>query len=643
MKNNNKKQNKKGFLALFGMTSSVFALCTLLVFTACKKDFLDTPANSAMDAETVFSTPGLAQEAIKGVLMSFGETNSYRGRFIAFYGPNSDLELRKSLSADKYGSDDAQSLCTYNTSPGNGQMATDNNAWAKFYEGIERANIAIVSIKKYGDLSDPLMAQILGEFITLRAVLYNDLLKGWGNCVARFEPANEQTISLPRVDRDVVLKQLLADLEEAAELTAWPNAMSVTTKAERINKAFVKGMRARIALTAGGYSQHLSDAPSNELTLSTDPDLAPEKMYAIAKKECVDVILSGTCRLLDYETFWKKFCGEEHKAGEEELWSIPFANDPTKGARGRVLFDLGVPHTNKDKYVDGQAGKGGSTLLNPTLFFDYEKEDVRRDVTCVPWKWADGKKVISADGRDWYIGKFRYEWLSSNMWTNTNTNDDGLNYLYMRYSDILLMAAEAINEIDGPASAAPYLQEVRDRAYPNNPEKVFTYMAQATAGKNAMFKAIVDERALEFAGEMLRKNDLTRWNLLKVKMDDAKAKTQAWASGSDYTSTFNGKTYPYSTLPWDPSADGNHGAYKLYYKTAADGEDIIIYGLNYGDLPVAPDASYTGTKDWNLDNKTYWNWFYYRDPNKQPYWPIWQNFVNLSNGLLNNDGYNMPE
>src|SRR5690606_28499402 len=108
----------------------------------------------------------------------------------------------------------------------------------------------------------------------------------------------------------------------------------------------------------------------------------------------------------------------------------------------------------------------------------------------------------------------------------TSTNDDGLNWLYMRYSDVILMAAEAINELDGPAAAAPYLRMIRQRAFPNHPDKVNSYIQQASASKEAFFNAIVDERALEFTGEMLRKGDLIRWNLLGTKLNEAKVKLQ---------------------------------------------------------------------------------------------------------------------
>ena len=84
----------------------------------------------------------------------------------------------------------------------------------------------------------------------------------------------------------------------------------------------------------------------------------------------------------------------------------------------------------------------------------------------------------------------------------TSTNADGINWQYMRLADIYLMAAEAVNELDGPAAAAPYLKPLLERALPA--EKATAYMSQAPASNEAFINAIVDQRALEFAGESRR-------------------------------------------------------------------------------------------------------------------------------------------
>lgn len=157
---------------------ALFIITGITFVSSCKKT-LDAPSKSSLDESVIFSTPSLAEGSVAGVLQSFGETNSYRGRFLVFYGLNNDTEVYNTL---KSVDDDKAKLSNYNCNVNNGQMNTTDNAWAKFYEGIERANLAIRGIRTYGNIeSNPAMAQILGEILTLRAVLYNDLIKGWGD------------------------------------------------------------------------------------------------------------------------------------------------------------------------------------------------------------------------------------------------------------------------------------------------------------------------------------------------------------------------------------------------------------------------------------------------------------------------------
>ena len=87
------------------------------VFASCKNDeILDAPAKSTLDESIIFSTPGLAKGAVDGIMEPFGQTNSYRGRFIPFYGFNTDTEWN--YSSDKVG--DAQGeLMVYDAKPTN--------------------------------------------------------------------------------------------------------------------------------------------------------------------------------------------------------------------------------------------------------------------------------------------------------------------------------------------------------------------------------------------------------------------------------------------------------------------------------------------------------------------------------------------
>jgi len=573
-------------------------------------DYLEAPTKSSLDESVIFSTPDLAKGAVDGIKIPFGETNSYRGRFLPWYGMNTDIEWYN--SSEKVG-DGSADLAVYFATPSNSNMNTTNNAWAQMYSGIERANICIRGLRAYGNPEPGTeLGYLLGESLTLRAVIYADLLRAWGDVVARFEPISSETMYLPKTNRDEIYKQLIADLEEASTLVPWPNETSNTASIERVNKAFVKGLRARLCMVASGYSQY-----PDGIRRSNDPELTVAKMYPIAYQECLDIINSGTCKLeTSFETVFKKNCQDNVAAGGEGLWEIPFSD-----GRGRMLFTFAIKHNSIDQYT-GQA-RGGSAGPVPYLFYDYDVKDTRRDVTVVPYEWGKAVNGISQQVllslNKWSFGKFRYEWMNRIV---TSTNDDGVNKQYMRYAEVIMMAAETANELQGPSAAAPYLKMIRQRAFPSGVwgTKVDAYVNALTT-KDAMLKAIVEEHKFEFCGEMVRKEALIRWNLLKTKLDEAKTKMYALRDRSG----------AYSDVPE-----------KLYYKYAADGESLVIYGLNRGET-----ADKSSEYEYNVsfvapsklvDSKI--EAIYARNPDQWQFWPIWQVFLDASNGQLVNDyGY----
>ena len=310
---------------------SIFSLAVASFVTSCD---MEAPSQSSLDESSVFSVFALAEQEIMSINVSFGETNSYRGRYLPYYGVNSDVETTSgtypSLSKKN---DDKMSLCNFSTLDNNTQMNTDNNAYAKFYEGIERANLAIAGIRKYGDIENNRdMAHLLGEALTMRAVIYNDLIKAWGDVPARFTPNNSNNINLPRTNKDDIYLQLLKDLEEAENYCYWPKESHITDYAERVNKSFVKGLRARIALYACGYALR-----GDGYRRSNNPELSQDKMMAIVKKECLDVINSGKNTLGEFEDNFKNLCKDgadgtvSPASNLESLWEIPFS-----AGRGRV-------------------------------------------------------------------------------------------------------------------------------------------------------------------------------------------------------------------------------------------------------------------------------------------------------------------
>lgn len=587
------------------------------VVTSCD---MDAPTQSTLDESSVFSQYSLAESEIMSIHVSFCQTNSYRGRFLPYYGLNSDLETGSGTQpsySKAMSYDDKLSLWAYNTLATNGQMNTDNNAYAMFYEGIERANLAIQGIRKYGNIENNRdMAQLLGEALTLRALIYTDLIKAWGDVPARLQPNNADNVYMPRCNRDSIYKVLLADLKEAEDYCYWPNENVITKSTERVSKSFVKGLRARIALYAGGYGLR-----GDGYRKSKDPELASDKMYAIAKQECVDIINKHCNTLGSFEENFKKLCQDNVSAGGESLWEIPFAS-----GRGRVVYTFGIKHQAADQYTS--QAQGGANGPLPYLYYDYDKDDIRRDITCIPYEWSkelvDGKSYQQLRGiNKWCFGKLRYEWMKSERALSLGKNDDGVNWQYMRLADVYLMAAEAINALDNDQQTAwNYMKPVLDRALPA--AKVEALKAKYTANQNAFFNGIVEQRGFEFAGEMLRKADLVRWGIIDEKMAEAKQKL----------TDLSNRAGSYADLPL-----------KLYYKN--EGENIVIYGLNHGDTDEE-GAALDGykSKQWFIDSKTnanlltedYINGLYVGKPSLNCLWPIWQTFIEKSNGLLNNDG-----
>lgn len=593
---------------------SIFSMALAAGMTSCD---LEAPTQSTLDGSSVYSVYSLAEAEVMSIHVSFGETNSYRGRFLPYYGLNTDVEV-PSGSAPSFASknDDKQNLVNYDTSESNGQMNTDNNAYAKFYEGIERANLAIEGLRQYGDVANNKnMAQLLGEALTLRAVIYADLTKAWGDVPARFTPNSNDNIYMPRCNRDSIYKVLLADLKEAEDYCYWPNQNSVTKTTERVSKSFVKALRARIALYAGGYGLR-----GDGYRLSKDPELAPEKMYQIAKEECEDIINAGYNKLGSFKENFTKLCQDNVTAGGESIWEIPFSD-----GRGRVLYTWGVKHAKADQYTkQPQGGVNGPT---PYLYYDFDADDARRDITCVPYQWS--KELINGKSHQelrkisqWCFGKLRYEWMKRIV---TSTNDDGVNFQYMRLADVYLMAAEAENQLGNTSTAWNYMEPVLARVLPA--AKVNALKAKYCASKDAFQQGIIEQRGFEFAGEQLRKADLVRWGIIDNKMAEAKQKLTDLAN----------RQGAYEGLPDN-----------IYYTLDTDGETLKLYGLNKGednaDKIKELKAAGWENKSWfvsngaNIITEDYINGLYVEQPSTHCLWPIWKTFIDKSNGYLNNDG-----
>ena len=600
--------------------------------TSCE-DGLTTPTQSSFDESVVFSNYTLAEYNVFGIYEVFGHTNCHRGRYLPWYGFNTDIELYNNTNVDE-----KSQIPRYSMTVTNGQLNLANGPYNELMGGIERANLSIRGIRQYGNPEgNPEMAALLGEALCARALLYTELLKAYGEVPARFEPISPETIYINKSDKDVIFKQLLADLEEAFGYMSWPGQSKQTATTDRPSLAFAKGLYARLALMASGYSLRpgeglVGTGDPGTVRLSNDPALQKEVLYPKALAALKDVIDNAGLSLMDYETLWREFNNMDTAAGKEVIYVIPSSD-----TRGRWNYTFAIRTEGNPAWSQGPtSSRGGTAGPVPTLYWKYGKEDVRRDMSCVNWKWVkgDGANVAELAGpNDWYFGKFRLEWQTKSPYNGGN--DDGIKPVYMRYSDILLMAAEIAND---PACgtrdenfAKQCLLEVRKRAYKGN-EGLATAYVNGLSGQDAVFDAIVDERALEFVGEMLRKNDLIRWNLLKTKMDESQAELKKYLERADKYADFG------PSIWYRNNADGSIQFYGYDARTSVDaapaGEGWIC-DVDY--FKFTSEDKETGETVMSESATKKLNSFYDNDPNTRQWWPIPEATLTNSQGTLVND------
>jgi hypothetical protein len=225
----------------------------------------------------------------------------------------------------------------------------------------------------------------------------------------------------------------------------------------------------------------------------------------------------------------------------------------------------------------------GNKSINilPTYFYAFDSTDLRRDVTCAIYNVAaDGSAKIGQAITAICDGKYRRDWISN----PTVSPADKIQYFslkwqILRYADVMLMFAEAENELNGPTAAAyNAVNQVRRRGYGQSitaPNAAVDLPAGLS--KASFFTAIVKERSLELGGEGVRKYDLIRWNMLASKINETKAALLAMSTSAA----------PYNTLPTS-----------MFYRTGSTSDDnrFGATGLWANSFyKAAPTATPSGT------------------------------------------------
>ncbi|MGF7232317.1 RagB/SusD family nutrient uptake outer membrane protein [Arachidicoccus sp.] len=496
---------------------ALFLSVGVLQLSSCKKYLTLNPVSS-FGPDVVFGTVANAQKAVYGAYQEMTGDNGYGIRVSMYFPYDNDLMM----GAGGHNDGDRRDIGRYNLTSSNQQIYKPFN---QMYAGVERANLCIKYIPQMSLYSNGTAQQkgelqrLYGEALTLRAQYYFELIRNWGDVPAQWVPSSDiPNLFLAKTDRDTIYDHILNDLKTAEDLVPWRSGVSALgdPNDERITKGAVKGLRARIALFRGGYSlrrDNQMERGSNYLDY-----------YKIADQECADIIQSGEHKLdPSFQDLW------QNQLDAHQI-------DPYGEFMFQVAMSGGTSST--DSKLGKYNGPNGSLTILPTYFYMFDSVDTRRDVTIAPYK-INSDNTLSAVGLSSLAdGKFRRNWITNPTIDISNQAQNfGLNWPILRYADVLLMYAEAENEINnGPTAAAiDAYEQVRKRAFVGN----LSEMGTTPSDKAGFFNAIVNERALELGTEGIRKYDLIRWDSLGTKLSETKLALAALSNNAA----------PYDTLP----------------------------------------------------------------------------------------------
>lgn len=481
---------------------SVMALS--MGMTSCA-DWLEMPSYTSADSETVFKNEEAAELFVTGCYRGIIPTEMVYQLMAG--------ETVTHSSEDGTTNNGKYNICNWfydSTSP-----YTVTTLYNEEYGAIEATNIAIKNLNMMPETTK--RNSLLGEALALRAFAYLNLISIYGDVPANWQPLedmdpdDESTFYPKRTSRDVIYDRIVSDLQTAANYMPWFEESGFATT-ERLTKQSTLALLARVALYAGGYSLRWNLETNDPATLKVSrrsDEARVRELYQIADKACSDIIEYGQNSLVQaeggmsgFQNLWYNYCQRKFTSlNKEILWSLAQYGATTNSKFGLYAH----PGTRGGTYGSRKAMQ----FILPTYYLSFEEGDTRRDVTCTSYSiyfleggasndtWVDVGTTYSCI----MSGKFRIPWCVA---PESDANKRNVNIPIIRYSDVLLMYAEAQNYLNGAPTqpAKDALKEIRDRAgvgslpIPTDPQEFEDALAQ--------------ERKWEFGGELSLRTDLIR-------------------------------------------------------------------------------------------------------------------------------------
>ncbi|MEH6307957.1 RagB/SusD family nutrient uptake outer membrane protein [Olivibacter sp. CPCC 100613] len=452
----------------------IWILLFVLSLSSCSKDFLQLTPDSEPNADDFYETEEQFEQAVNGVYQSLRASVNESGYLMGemrsdnthydYYAPDRGIHIIRRENIDDF-LDDAQNQWT-------------NDYFNNSYTGIARVNTILDRIEMAGfdqAAKDP----IIGEAKFLRAFYYFNLVRYFGGVPLYLkEVLKEGDAFLPRSTVDEVYNVIIADLSDAIEKLPSPSF----PQSGRANKGAASTLLAEVYMTRKNFTEA---EPLLQAVTTMGYNLLPN--YA-------DVFLPS------------------NKNSRESIFEIQFMMGD-QGQQSMFTYWF-IPKSTNVELITGitsnTLNSGGWNVPTSDMMNTYEAGDSRKDASVGIAEGiigSDGnfqiQAVKSSEGYQLPAGKIAKPFVKKYLHTHSREQNTDDNWPIYRYSDVLLLLAECLNENGKPGEALDYINQVRKRAGATLP--VIT-----TSSKGELADAIAHERRVELAYENHRWHDLVR-------------------------------------------------------------------------------------------------------------------------------------
>lgn len=432
-------------------------------FSSCS-DFLEQNPQTDLSENDFYKTADDILSAVNGAYSSLQEGDIYGNWYVFGEIPSDNTRNQLSGSVTTQNEFDQFYIDTQNS-----MIA---NFWKAAYKVINRTNTILGRIDGI-EINTELANQYKLECKFIRALMYFNLVRVYGDVpLVLKEISISESYDILREPKENVYNQIIADLKEAQDL---PVSYS-TAEDGRATQGAAKALLANVYMTLHKYAEA-------ETILA---EIINSGRYSL---------LENTPGSLNIDGYKNVFSPVNHNS-KEGIFEIQFL----KGGYGEGSnYANNFAPENSGTNVVAVGGTGGNNIPEMDIYNAYEEGDLRRDFSMSLGYYDNRKNNEWVESR--YVCKF--------MDVPYQNNDASNNYPVIRYADVILMYAEALNQNGKTAEACKYLNMTRRRGFGYQTTETSPVDLQTT--DKAQFALMVEqERRVELAFENHRWFDLIR-------------------------------------------------------------------------------------------------------------------------------------